>query len=174
MSRHLENKVPVAIDQETFLTINPVLLRRARYLVGSEALAEDLVQETWHAATRGLDRFDGRASLKTWLVGILKNKVIDNWRRNRREVPLDEHAESPTDERADARLDDERAVRLLKEKLKRLPDQQRTAVQLVDVEDKDRDDVADKMQVTRAHLRVILHRGRQDLRRALERENVGL
>ena len=170
----LEGKVEQVINEQTFRKINPLLMGYARRSVKSEALAEDLVQESWHAATRYLHTFDGRASLQTWMVGILKHKIIDNWRRTKREIPMGDAVENSVEDHVEGRLDDRRALGLLAEELKALPALQRTAVQLVDVEGGERADVAQTMEITSSHLRVLLHRGRHHLRRSLENADVAL
>lgn len=80
-----------ATDPESWLdTYGDYLYRYAMLSVHDESLAEDLVQETLLAALKGRDRFDGRATERTWLTGILKHKILDQLRRRYREVPLEE------------------------------------------------------------------------------------
>jgi len=80
-----------ASDPQTWLgTYGDYLYRYALLQVRDESLAEDLVQETLLAALKGRDGFDGRASERTWLTGILKHKIIDQLRRQYREVPMEE------------------------------------------------------------------------------------
>ena len=64
------------------------LYRCALQKVRDPAIAEDLVQETFLAALKSQKSFQGKASEKNWLVGILKNKVMDFWRKKSREEPL--------------------------------------------------------------------------------------
>ena len=64
------------------------MVRLARVYVGSEALAEEVVQDTWSAVVRGVNRFEGRSSLKTWLFTIVKNRATSTFSRERRSVPL--------------------------------------------------------------------------------------
>jgi len=66
----------------------PALLRLARVHVPSQAVAEEVVQETWLAVIRGLDGFEGRAPLRTWVFGILLNQARLHARRERRAPPL--------------------------------------------------------------------------------------
>lgn len=66
----------------------PYLLRLARLQLRNESVAEDVVQDTLIAALEGADRFAGRSAVRTWLVGILKHKVVDQIRRGSREVSL--------------------------------------------------------------------------------------
>jgi len=66
----------------------PYLLRIARLQLRNEAVAEDVVQDTLIAALEGWHRFAGKSAVRTWLVGILKHKIIDQIRRGSREVAL--------------------------------------------------------------------------------------
>jgi len=63
------------------------LFRYAFLRVRDSAVAEDLVQETLLAALKAFDKFQGRGSERTWLIGILKHKIADHFRRTQREVP---------------------------------------------------------------------------------------
>ena len=74
------------------------LLRYAMLQLRNPVLAEDAVQETLLAAIEGHQRFSGRSSLRTWLTGILKHKIIDHLRRSRREQTYAD----PDDDRAEA------------------------------------------------------------------------
>lgn len=67
----------------------PVLLRFAMLQLRNRAQAEDAVQETLVAAIQGAKSFAGKSSVRTWLVGILKHKIVDHIRRSRREEPLE-------------------------------------------------------------------------------------
>src|SRR5215208_6858348 len=64
------------------------LLRVAMIYTGSRAVAEEVVQETWLGVLSGLDRFEGRASLKTWIFRILTNRAITRAEREGRVVPF--------------------------------------------------------------------------------------
>jgi RNA polymerase sigma-70 factor (ECF subfamily) len=66
----------------------PYLIRIARLQLRNEAVAEDVVQDTLIAALEGAARFEGKSAVRTWLVGILKHKIIDQIRRGTREVAL--------------------------------------------------------------------------------------
>src|SRR5215213_9597770 len=64
------------------------LLRMARMYVRDRAVAEEVVQETWIAVLRGIDRFEGRSSLKTWIYRILMNTAKTRGKREARSVPF--------------------------------------------------------------------------------------
>src|SRR5262245_53041992 len=75
------------------------LFRFAVFRLRDRTAAEDVVQETFLAALRSYEKFAGRGSERTWLVGILKHKIIDHFRRTSREAPLAEDAaEGPVHE----------------------------------------------------------------------------
>jgi RNA polymerase sigma-70 factor (ECF subfamily) len=79
------------------------LMRYALLQLRDQAAAEDVVQETLLAAVQGGDRFSGRSSVKTWLTGILKHKIVDQVRRQSREQPFIQSAE---DDRSEAEIVD--------------------------------------------------------------------
>lgn len=81
--------------------LRPQLLRFARAQLRDEAAAEDAVQETLLAAIAGEKRFEGRAALRTWLIGILKNKLVDHIRRRAREPNAGELLEAEQGDEAD-------------------------------------------------------------------------
>ena len=75
-------------DPETWVDeYGDALFRYALFRIQDGSVAEDLVQETFLAALRGKDGFAGRSSLRTWLFGILKHKIIDHIRKISRERP---------------------------------------------------------------------------------------
>jgi len=93
MARPVDSE-PAAGDAGQLLgALRPTLLRLARLQLRNEAWAEDAVSETLLAAVEGLRGFDRRSQLRTWVVGILKHKIIDQFRRSGREVSLDAQAE---------------------------------------------------------------------------------
>lgn len=79
------------------------LVRYAQAQLRDAVAAEDAVQETLLAAIEGGSRFSGKSSVKTWLTGILKHKIIDHLRRQSREQPLNAHGD---DERTEAEVID--------------------------------------------------------------------
>jgi RNA polymerase sigma-70 factor (ECF subfamily) len=143
--------------------------------------AQDLVQETFVAAIENQASFQGRSQLRTWLVGILGRKIADYFRKNGREVPTETLPEPTAPsrlapqhaDRQDVRLDHRRAVGVVERAMGRLSELERTAVLLCDVEQMSRAEAAGVMDVRPPHLRVLLHRGRHKLRRALERAELG-
>ncbi len=176
----------------------PSLIRLATVYVRDRAIAEEVVQETWMAVWRGLDAFEGRASLKTWLFRILLNRARTRAARESRSVPLSsleacdadsfEPAVDPARFRGpdDPRwpghwlvapsVDDLPEQRLLADELVEnvraaiavLPSAQREVVTLRDVEDLPSEDVCGLLGLNEGNQRVLLHRGRSRIRAALE------
>src|ERR687896_2486187 len=66
------------------------LFKYASFRLRDSAAAEDVVQETFLAALKAYEKFEGRGSERTWLVGILKHKITDHFRRLAREAPIGE------------------------------------------------------------------------------------
>jgi len=175
------------------------MLRVARTRVSTTASAEELVQETWLTVITGLERFEGRSSLRTWVFRILENKAKTRGVREARTVPwssLDSDHDGPTvdsirfepagdewaghwtDARApsvwssapsDAVLASELRTSLGVE-LRALPERQRLVVSLRDVDGLSSDEVCTALDISAANQRVLLHRGRARLRLALEQE----
>src|SRR3954447_15002519 len=78
----------------------PLMLRIALSHVPSRAVAEEVVQESWLGVLQGLDRFEGRSTLKTWILRIVANRARTRGERERRTVPLSSLAEEGADEPA--------------------------------------------------------------------------
>lgn len=178
-------------DEKAFVEIvmryNESLTRVARYYVGSEASAEDVVQETWIAVLRGIDRFEGRSSFKTWLFRILVNRARTLGVKEHRIVPVDPltsdrsvspsrfdqggHWSEPPVPFTDA-IDDgivnEPIVRLVHEAIARLPEAARAVVTLRDVQGLSTTEVAKLLGLSEANVRVILHRSRARIRSEVE------
>jgi RNA polymerase sigma-70 factor (ECF subfamily) len=178
-------------DEKAFVEIvmryNESLTRVARYYVGSEASAEDVVQETWIAVLRGIDRFEGRSSFKTWLFRILVNRARTLGVKEHRIVPVDPltsdrsvspsrfdqggHWSEPPVPFTDA-IDDgivnEPIVRLVREAIARLPEAARAVVTLRDVQGLSTTEVAKLLGLSEPNVRVILHRSRARIRSEVE------
>lgn len=73
------------------------LFKYAMFRLRDTSAAEDAVQETFLAALRAFERFEGRGSERTWLVGILKHKITDHFRRSAREAPIGEEQDESFD-----------------------------------------------------------------------------
>lgn len=165
------------LDDATIRSLEPFLTRLAVRAVGDRAVASDLVQSAFLSLLEPTASFDAaRGTVRSFLAGVLMRKAADHFRRRRRELtPGDDalaegidarvahdpsHALHPTDRR--------RAMGVVERALAGLPDAQRLAVLACDVEQMDRDEAARSLGITEGNLRVLLHRGRHQIRRALE------
>jgi RNA polymerase sigma-70 factor, ECF subfamily len=169
------------------------LLRLAQSLVRERAVAEEVVQETWMGVLTGIDAFEGRSSLRTWLFQILVNKARTRAVRERRTVPFSSLA-SPSDdgpavdpERFDerdawrdppGRWSEENPERLalgtetraaIEAAIEELPEGQRAVITLRDIEGLDTQEICNLLGITVTNQRVLLHRARAKVRLALER-----
>jgi len=174
-------------DESAFVALieryQPRMLRLAQITVGSRAVAEEVTQDTWLAVVRGVERFEGRSSLKTWLFHILVNRarstVGRELRAGRPEQRIDDRFDrtggwvsppEPWADRADDRVVAERLAARVQELLPELPTNQRQVVVLRDLEGMSADDVTSIVGITDGNQRVLLHRGRAHLRQLLSAE----
>lgn len=160
------------------------LLRLAESVVSSRTVAEEVVQDTWLAVVRGVDRFEGRSSLKTWLFHILLNRARSTAGREARTTLLADGdvgewfdgsgawvtPPTPWADRAEDRLVAEHLAGRVRELLPTLPAGQREVVILRDIEGLGPAEVCELLGVSDGNQRVMLHRGRAFLRRRLEQE----
>jgi RNA polymerase sigma-70 factor, ECF subfamily len=176
-------------DEEAFVALvtrhNHALFCVARSFVRSDAIAEEVVQDTWMAVVRGLNNFEGRSSIKTWLVRIAVNRARSTGTRESRVLPLTSSEAAVDPNRFDTNghwitppeyfvedTEDRVVAGLLSERisssLEDLPDSQRQVVTLRDVEGLDSKEVCQLLEISEVNQRVLLHRGRSRLRQDLE------
>jgi RNA polymerase sigma-70 factor, ECF subfamily len=187
-------------DEEAFVTLvtryHASLKRVARTYVSTEAVAEEVVQETWLAAIAGLDRFEQRSTIKTWLFHILANKAKTRGIRERRTVPFASFARADAEEPAvsadrfqregdawpghwampprpwedpERRLASLEAREHLRAAIAALPATQQAVITLRDVEGLETEEVCELLDLSAGNQRVILHRARARVRADLER-----
>ena len=164
------------------------MLRLARTFVHSHAVAEEVVQETWLGVLRGIDRFEGRSALRTWLLAILVNRARTAGSREARSVAASGSEgfvaavdasrfdsagawSSPPEQWVDdveERVGAEALRKQILAALAQMPARQRAVVMLRDVDGLRSDEVCQVLDLTPANERVLLHRGRSRLRQALE------
>ncbi len=177
-------------DEEAFVMLvaryQQPMLRLARSMVSSYAVAEEAVQDTWMGVVRGVDRFEGRSTFKTWLFRILVNRTRSAGSSEPSETRLEAlHAVDPTrfdpqgqwadpldrwTAESDDRLDAAAWMPILKAALAHLPSRQRQVVLLCDVEGLSNEEACAVLGVSPGNQRVLLHRGRSRLREVLEAE----
>ncbi|MGH2922341.1 MAG: RNA polymerase sigma factor [Gaiellaceae bacterium] len=174
------------------------MVRVAMIFVPTREVAEEVVQETWIGVLRGLDRFEGRSSLKTWLFRILTNTAKTRGQREGRTLPFSalsapgtvpeaavdadrfldpEHprwpghwASPPADWRTlpEERLFGHETQERLRRAIEALPPTQRAVISLRDVEGWGSEEVCNALEISETNQRVLLHRARSKVRRALE------
>jgi RNA polymerase sigma-70 factor (ECF subfamily) len=180
-------------DEAAFMELverhHAALVRLAQSYVSSRAVAEEVAQETWLGVLRGIDRFEGRSSLKTWIFRILVNRAKTRGEREARSVPFSsiEGDDGPSvdpdrfieagawaspprpweGEPVDRLLAGE-ARGVIDAAIERLPPAQRRVITLRDVEGLAADEVSGLLDVTDGNQRVLLHRARSKVRQALE------
>ncbi len=153
----------------------------------NQALAEDVVQETFLAALHAINTFRGEASERTWLVGILRHKVIDQLRKLRREGPREEI--EPADDAVDELFDNSGSWKkrpglwaadpasllenaefwgVFEDCLENLPERAAQAFSLRVIDGADSDEICKILNVTSNNLGVMLYRARIRLRECLE------
>jgi RNA polymerase sigma-70 factor (ECF subfamily) len=166
--------------------LSPRMLRMARVYVRTDAAAEDVVQEAWLAVIKGLDRFEGRSKLSTWIFGIVINIARTQGKRDARSVPFSSYdvgperfhpadhprwpghwAIAPTPWPDDA-LDTAETLRVIHEAVAALPDAQREVITLRDIIGCDAEETCNALGLTDTNQRVLLHRARTKVRAALE------
>ena len=188
-------------DAGTFATLvdrhSAAMLRVAMAYVPTRAAAEEAVQETWIAVMRGIDRFEGRASLKTWIFRILTNVAMRVGPRERRSVPFSalaaaEDSGEPTVDPdrflpADSELfpghwvvmptrwptpEDGALAGEVRDVIARaiaaLPVAQRTVIAMRDVEGWSSEEVCEALEISAGNQRLLLHRARSRVRQAVE------
>jgi RNA polymerase sigma-70 factor (ECF subfamily) len=181
--------------RELFARTYPMMKRVARGYVASDAVAEEIVQETWMAIVTGIDRFESRSTLGTWIFSILTNQAKTHCARERRALPFSSIApvdvEEPAVDPDRFQKDDEawpghwatpprpwqkperrllalEAREHLKKALAQLPERQRLIVGLRDIEGHSAEEVCKLLDLSQENQRVLLHRGRSRLRAELE------
>jgi RNA polymerase sigma-70 factor (ECF subfamily) len=187
-------------DESAFMALveeyGPALLRVARMYVPTAAVAEEVVQETWIGVLNGIDRFEGRSSLKTWIFRILVNIAKTRGARERRSTPFSSAARAAEGEPS---VDPDRFLPqgvegargwalgpvpwpgpeesllsgetrdVILGAIEKLPPAQREVIRLRDVEGWSSEDVRNALELSETNQRVLLHRARSKVRGAIER-----
>jgi RNA polymerase sigma-70 factor (ECF subfamily) len=185
-------------DEASFLALvnryHRGMVRVARAYLPSDAAAEDAVQEAWLGVLKGIEGFEGRASVKSWIFRITVYCAKTRRARDGRLVPLssleDDGEEGPAvdpdrfqpegaryannwaqppEAWADERLHAAETAALVKAEIARLAPSQRTVITLRDVEGLDADEVCGILGISEGNQRVLLHRARSRVRAAMER-----
>ena len=189
-------------DQAAFASLvdelSPALMRLALAHVPSRAIAEDVVQDTWLGVIKGIDRFEGRSALRTWIFQILLNIARTKGKREKRSLPfssLRRRADEGRDEPAvdadrfqgpdgqrpgwwarppsewegvEARIENDELRDLLLGAVADLPPRQRDVIVLRDLQGYPADEACNILDLSETNQRVLLHRARSKVRAALE------
>jgi RNA polymerase sigma-70 factor (ECF subfamily) len=189
-------------DEQAFIRLidanHAAMVRLAMVYVPSRAVAEEVAQEAWLAVLQGLDRFEGRSSLKTWIFRILMNRAMTRGQREHRTLPfsaLFDSAKDPAEPSVDpgrfkgphdkwpggwaqfpsswegapeARLLSRESLDHVAKAIDALPPSQREVITLRDVEGWSSREVCNVLDITETNQRVLLHRARSKVRRAME------
>jgi RNA polymerase sigma-70 factor, ECF subfamily len=187
-------------DESAFMDLverlRPAMLRVARMYVSTEAVAEEVVQEAWIGVLQGIDRFEGRSSLRTWIFRILANVAKTRGVRESRSVPFTSIGGEDTSEPAvdpgrfrgpfaqfpggwstvpddwrgipDERLLASETLAVVRRAIDALPPSQAAVIRMRDVLGMTSDEVRNALDLSETNQRVLLHRARARVRRAVE------
>jgi RNA polymerase sigma-70 factor (ECF subfamily) len=187
-------------DDEAFVWLvdryDASLRRLARTYVSTDAVADEVVGETWLAVVKGIDGFEGRSSVSTWLYRILANVARSRGVREQRTIPFSSAAgameedgpavaperfqrsgpgagmwsapPTPWDDEPEERLTALETLSVIEAAIDTLPPAQREVITMRDVDGWSADEVCNALGVTETNQRVLLHRARAKVRRALE------
>ncbi|MGZ8625201.1 MAG: RNA polymerase sigma factor [Actinomycetota bacterium] len=190
-------------DEAAFMSLverlQPAMLRIARMYVSTQAVAEEVVQDAWLGVLKGIDAFEGRSSLRTWIFRILVNIAKTRGAREARSAPFSSvWAPDAADEPAveldrflsdgherwpghwaappaswesvpEERLLSRETLATVAAAIEALPPNQREVIRLRDVLGWSSKEVRNALELSETNQRVLLHRARSKVRRALER-----
>lgn len=186
-----------ARDELAFATLvrewSPSMLRLVRTHVSDRAAAEEVVQEAWLGVLQGIDRFEGRSSLKTWVYRILVNRAMTKGARESRTVPFaalaageatsDEPAVDPSrftregawasppwrwQDQPELALRSAETLSAVRAAIATLPPMQRMVITMRDLDGFDAVETRNALEISETNQRVLLHRARAKVRTALE------
>lgn len=183
-------------DEDAFMTLvdkyGPLMLRIALSHVRTRAVAEEVVQEAWLGVLKGIDRFEGRSSLRTWILRIVANTAKTRGAREARSTPYsslapegDEpsvdpdrfrgasdpypgHWWTPPDDWPEEALLGRETLQVVTDAIAALPPAQRAVISMRDLQGYDPEEVSTALGITDGNQRVLLHRARSKVRARLE------
>lgn len=173
---------------ELFRNYSDYLYNYAITRVNDTHVAEDLVQDTFLSALKGFDSFQSKSKESTWLIAILKNKIIDHYRKKSKhylQESLDEmqimddffnskgswqkdQRPSKWDLDTDQAIEQQEFYETLQQCLIRLNDIQRMAFVMKHMDDEETDDICKELSITATNYWVIIHRAKLQLRKCME------
>ena len=184
-------------DEKVFVELvrqhQALMMRVALRYVRNRTVAEEVVQETWLGVLSGLERFEGRAALKTWIFRILTNRAITRAQREGRAVPFSSLGDDGDGEPAvdpdrfrpesdrwaggwksfpqplpEERLLERETLAMIEAAIAELPERQHSVIVMRDVEGWTAEEVCQSLEISEANQRVLLHRARSKVRSCLE------
>jgi RNA polymerase sigma-70 factor, ECF subfamily len=190
-----------ARDEAAFVALvnehGAAMRRFALTFVRTSGVADEVVQEAWIGVLQGIERFEGRSSLKTWLFQIVANKAKTRAAKEARSLPFSAIAADRDDAAAvspdrfqgpgsthpggwvsfpqpwthipEQQLLSQETRAIIDAAIERLPDAQRLVITLRDVEGWPAEEVCNVLELSETNQRVLLHRARSRVRAALER-----
>ena len=187
-------------DERAFETLverhYPTMLAVARHYVKTRAVAEEVVQDAWLGVLKGIDRFEGRSSLRTWILRIVVNTAKTRGTREARSVPFASLAPEGDEPAVDSdrfrsgedpfpghwraypgnwqrlpeeALGDRETLDVVISTIHTLPAPQRIVITMRDIQGCDSEEVCEALDVSEGNQRVLLHRARSKVRSVLER-----
>jgi len=183
---------------ELVTELNPALTRLALAHVSSPSVAEEVVGDTWIAVIEGIDRFEGRSALRTWIIQILLNKARTRGKRDARTLPFSSlrRGDANGDELAvdadrfqgtdgaypghwarppvawsspEERLASDEARDVMLQAIADLPPRQQEVLVMRDIQGLSSEDARNALDLEETNQRVLLHRARSKVRAALEK-----
>ncbi len=154
--------------------------------VNDHDLAKDLVQETFFSGIKGQNNFRGQASERTWLVSILKRKIIDHYRKinsakGKKEVRmnfydegenkgswLEERVPQSWDNESEKKIENDELKKALNDCISGLPEKYKMVFLLKTVQEYETEEICNELGITSSNLWVIIHRARLQLRKCVE------
>lgn len=154
--------------------------------VGNYDVAKDLVQETFFAGLKGINNFQGLANERTWLIAILKRKIIDHYRKinsikGKAEVRMNFYADGDNEgdwieERVpnswnneiEKNIENEELSVVLEQCINNLPEKYAMVFRMKTIQQIETEDICKELEITSSNLWVIIHRARTQLRKCME------
>lgn len=155
--------------------------------IAGNAIADEVIQESWMSALKALKKFEGRSSLKSWLMRIVANEAKTRLRKERRNVSLESMQDSwATDPRFDENshwsnpsaqwhadtpeelLFAQELQDCIKKNMVKLPENQLSALKMRDAAGLSMDDLSNILEVSPSNVRVLLHRGRDKILQVID------
>lgn len=183
----MDQTLPLQQAHAQLEAMRPQLLKIAQVQLRNATWAEDAVSETLLSAIEKLSTFDGRSQLKTWVIAILRNKVIDQMRRNAREVCIGDEDASDEDVEAlvfdargryreaptpwaspDGALSERQFLSIVEACVERLPNQLGRVFLMREWLDMETEEICKEIGLTTSNLWVMLHRARLRLRECVQ------